>query len=143
MLGEISGGGDEARTVGAAGNELGERLPIELADPRPLRRIGDHDETVASQIATVGRLDRDIDALLDDLAINRAPEIKAPSDGASRRQNVINAGLVHFTPPCFCDEASNVRAQRPGRASRAPAAAARCSAPDHCDVAKWFYGLTS
>jgi hypothetical protein len=99
MLGEISSGGEEAGTVGAGGNELGERLPIQPADPRPLRRIGDHDETIASQIATVGRLDRDIDALLEDLAIDRSPEIKASPDGASRHQKMIDAGLVHFSPP--------------------------------------------
>src|SRR5262245_57368619 len=101
MLGEIGGGGNQAGRVCAAGNELGERLPVELADPRPLRGISDHDETIPSLIATVGRLDRDIDALLEDPEINRSTEVKASSDGASRREEMVNGGLVHSVLPWF------------------------------------------
>jgi hypothetical protein len=62
--------------------------------------------------STTRRLDRDIDALLDDLATNRSPEIKAPSDGARRRQKMVDAGVVHSVLLCACDQASNAHQPR-------------------------------
>jgi hypothetical protein len=60
-----------------------------------LGRIGDDDEMIASEVPAVRCLESDVDALLDDRALYRAPQVETPTDGTGGRQHVVNGGDVH------------------------------------------------
>src|SRR5262249_779260 len=53
---------------------------------------------IAAEVAAVWGLERDVNALLDDRALDRAPQVETHTDGTGGRQHGVNGGNIHEHP---------------------------------------------
>ena len=68
-------------------------LTPDLSERRALAGVGDDDEVPVLRVARRGRLLREIEALLEHLALHRAREIQALPDGAGRREQLVGCQI--------------------------------------------------
>jgi hypothetical protein len=88
--------GEAGNLLTPAEQEAKLRLVAQVAQQVwPKVTLGCSAATVESPIAAIRRLDRDLDAVLDDVEIDCTSEVKPFSDGARGRQQMVDSDEIH------------------------------------------------
>ena len=101
-----------AQPLGGGGHERQRRLPVQLAE-LVLHGLVAHDHpAAAAEVAAGGRLLGEVDAVEQQLVVDRALEIEPPPHGAGRRQDLVDVAWIDVHQRSF-DVGSPVTSQRP------------------------------
>ena len=83
-----------AQPLGGGGHERQRRLPVQLAE-LVLHGLVAHDHpAAAAEVAAGGRLLGEVDAVEQQLVVDRALEIEPPPHGAGRRQHLVDVAWI-------------------------------------------------
>jgi hypothetical protein len=86
------------RRAAAVAVEDLEVVAVPLGDRLLDLGVGDHDPVVGLAVRRRGRLDADVEALLEHLALDGSVEVEALADGACGRQHLVGAQVqMHRT----------------------------------------------